>query len=581
VLEELHVAGLGVIGDAWLEFAPGLNVLTGETGAGKTLVTVGLALSLGARASSGLVRPSGSYPSAASASVEARFDVGGSGDPELQEWADGGEIVLSRTVRADGKSSARIGGGLAALTALAGIGERLVEIHGQHHAERLLATAAQTDFVDRYAGPEHLETLQRYCAAHAALRRATARLEVLDREDREREREKDLLGYQIREIEAARVTPGEQAALAEEAARLTHAERIREQLAGAEDALAREDGAADGVRHAAGGLSTVASLDPGASGLRDRLASLVAETNDLLAELRTYSATVEMDPARLEEVRERIQALRSLERKYGEGEEGILSYLAKASARLASVESAEGERDELGQQVAKLRLARDELAAALTAGRSAAAPRLAERITAELQELGMPGATLTVALDPLPESGPGGAERAEFRFAGGPGQAESPLARSASGGELSRTMLACRSVLAALDDVPTLVFDEVDAGIGGRTAVAVAKRLAELARRRQVLVVTHLAQIAAHAERHFLVTKENGLAGVRSLEGDERVAEIARMLSGSSRDASLAHARDLLAQASGAPAAVAPEARPKQPPEVGSRQPAKAGRRGA
>jgi len=559
VLEELHVSGLGVIREATLEFAPGLNVLTGETGAGKTMITVALGLALGARASPALVRKD-----ARGLAVEARFSVA-DGQPvadvalpsegDVASWAEDGEIVLARTVSADGRSGARVSGKLAPAGALADVGRSLVEVHGQSQAERLASSATQTDFLDRFSGAEHHRTVQDHGAVHADLRRATEALLALERDAREREREKDLLAYQAREIEAANVRPGELSELDGEEARLAHAERILERVAAIEDALGGGGSDADGAVHRLSATSeaaaAIASMDRTANVLHDRASSLAAEAGDLLDEVRRYGSGLELDPGRLEAIRQRVQVLRSLERKYGEGEEGILAYGVDAAARLASLQDDEGTRRDLEDRIEELGARRRELADRITRGRTDGAPRLAGLLRQELQELGMPGATLQIELETLSEPSLWGAERVVFLFAGGEAQTPMPLGRVASGGELSRAMLACRSVQADLDDVPTLVFDEVDAGVGGRAAVAIGRRLARLARERQVIVVTHLAQIAARADRHFLVTKVRGAATVRPVQDDERAAELARMLSGTVGEVSLAHARELLGTGAG------------------------------
>jgi DNA repair protein RecN (Recombination protein N) len=545
VLEELHIGGFGVIEEASLELTRGLNVLTGETGAGKTMVTGAIALVLGSRATQGLVRVG-----ARSLSVEGRFRVDAPG-PEVAEWVEDGELILARTIAADGKSRASVNGRLAPASSLAAAGAPLVEIHGQNQVERLASAGAQMAFLDRFTGADHLAALERYRRVHVGLQAARQALAVLDGEAREREREKDLLAYQVREIETAGVVAGEIEALAEEERRLANAERILELAAIAQAALGDDGSATDSVRQSAEAMRSVSTLDSRAGILAERLASLAAESDDVLSEVRRYRESVELDPARLAQVRDRIQALKGLERKYGDGEEGILRYLTEARARLDGLEGEEGRRAELAVEIAALSDDRARLADQLSSGRQGAAPRLAQLLTAELQELGMSGARLEVGLPSLGEPGPDGGEGVEFHFSGGPGQPQLPLGKVASGGELSRTMLACRSVLADVDDVPTLVFDEVDAGIGGRAAVAVANRLGALARQRQVLVVTHLAQIAAKADRHFVVTKEEGTATVHPVEGDERVAELARMLSGTVGETSLAHARELIATGSG------------------------------
>jgi DNA repair protein RecN (Recombination protein N) len=547
VLEELHVAGLGVIEEEWLSFGPGLNAVTGETGAGKTMVVVALGLALGARAGQGLVRDGN-----ASLSVEARFSIAGPSG-ELLEWTDGDDVIARRTLSVEGRSAARLGGHLGPVSALASVGEQLVEFHGQSQTERLASPTAQTAFLDRFAGSAHLATARSYRAAFRSWEAARTRLADLDRSARQLEREKDLLAYQVREIEAASVRHGELAELQEEESRLGSVERILELAAQAEAFLGSESGSADGVRIAAAALRTVAQLDRGAGTLAERLGSLSAEIDDVLEGLRRYREAIELDPGRLSQVRSRIQVVKDLERKYGDGEGAILAYLREAEERLRSLTGSEGEREALAAEVGSLDERVHQLADSLSQCRAAAAPRLGRQLSKELGHLGMAGADLSVRLVSPGELGPDGGERAEFLFSGGAGQTAQPLGRVASGGELSRTMLACRTVQADLDDIPTLVFDEIDAGIGGRTAVAVATRLEQLARQRQILVVTHLPQIAARADNHLVVTKQDGKATVRVVRGEERVAEVARMLSGAVGATSLAHARELLASEPAAP----------------------------
>jgi DNA repair protein RecN (Recombination protein N) len=532
---------------------------------------VALSLALGGRGSADLVRAGHG-----AAAVEARFRVSpaplpaatpasagaddrdrdegpDAGPPEeadredLAAWSEDGELILARTIRADGRSSARIGGRIAPVSALASVGAGVVEIHGQHQAEPLLRQATQMAFLDRFAGPDHLATLAQYRSVHGELRRARARLHALDRQEREREREKDLLAYQVRELEAADVQPGELAALAEEVSRLSNAERLQELAAGAEGVLAGEGSGTDAIAGAAAKLAGGAALDGSLSALAARAAALLAEVQDLTAEVRAYRDSAWADPERLAAVQERIHAVRTLERKYGEGEDGILAYLATARARLASLDGAAEERADLASRIGELASRAAELAARVSEGRQRASGPLQDAIQGELHELGMSGARFEANLAAMEAPGPDGAEAVEFRFSGGPRQPLLPFTKVASGGELSRTMLACRSVLADLDDVPTLVFDEVDAGIGGRAAAAVGQRLAGLAASRQVLVVTHLAQIAAHADRQFSVTKQDGVTRIRALDEPGRSAELARMLSGDVSEVSLAHARELMA----------------------------------
>jgi DNA repair protein RecN (Recombination protein N) len=543
VLHELHIDGLGVIEDLHLQLDPGLNVLSGETGAGKTLVTVGLALALGRRASASLVRPG-----ARAARVQARFDA--TEAAAASGWAEEGELLLARTVSADGRSSARVGGQLAPVSALAELGRDLVELHGQHESVGLRSAGSQTAFLDRFAGGAHAGAVARLRAEHEGLRAARAELAALLERERDRERRMDLLAYQVREIEAASPRAGELAELEVEQARLAHAERLLERAGSAERSLSDEGAAADALAAAAAALGAAGELDGGAAPLAERAAALGAGAAELARDVRDYRERLELDPARLGAVGERIAALRGLLRKYGEREEDALDFLERARQDLDALAGAAVERERLAADVAEREEHVRALAMAVSDGRAAAAPRLAAAIEAELHELGMAGASVEVALAPNAELAATGAERVEIGFAGGPGQAAMPFAKVASGGELSRTMLACRSVLADLDAVPTLVFDEVDAGIGGQAGVAVGRRLAALAASRQVLVVTHLPQIASFADRHVRVRKRAGTATVEVLDDDGRVAELTRMLSGlPGSEAAATHAEELLEQA--------------------------------
>jgi DNA repair protein RecN (Recombination protein N) len=542
VLRELRITGLGVIDDLDLELHPGLNVLTGETGAGKTMITVGLSLALGARGAASLVRDG-----APAARVQARFDA----PAEDDGWAEDGEVILARTVGADAKSAARIGGQLATASALARLGGTLVELHGQHQAERLTDAAQQTAFLDRFAGEPHLVALAAYRETFEEWGRASERLEALSASARDREREVDLLAYQVNEIGAVAPAPDETARLGAEEARLGHVERLLEEAGAAQAALAGDDGVQDRLGAAAAALGSAAALDPDVQELAARADALSAEVTEIAREVRGYRESLAADPARLEDVRARLASLKALQRKYGETDADVLTFLAEAEARLRELAGSDDRRQELSDRVAELAAEASARAARLTSARRTAAPKLADAIGAELRELGMPGARVEIALDPLPSLGAGGAERAELRFSPGPGQPLQALARTASGGELSRTMLACRSVLVDLDDVPTLVFDEVDAGIGGAAGLAVGRRLARLAEGRQVIVVTHLPQIACFADLHVEVRKDGGTATARALDDRDRVTELSRMLAGlAESDSAISHAEELLAEAS-------------------------------
>jgi len=543
MLRELRISGLGVIDEIEVAFDRGLNVITGETGAGKTMLTVGLALALGQRGVASLVRPG-----AGVARVQARFDA--SDEAVRAGWADDGELILARQISLEGRSTARVGGQLAPVSALAELGAALVEAHGQHQGLRLLSPAAQTGFLDRYGGVEHLRLADEVAATARQLAELRRELTDVEASARERERELDLLRYQVREIEAAAPAPGELSALESEEARLAHAERLQELVALASRALVDEGTAGDALQEAVGALRTAAGLDPGADGLAARATEVAQAAADLALEVRDYGEALHLDPVRIEEVRQRIVALRDLRRKYGSDEVEVLAFLEDARARALELDGLGDRGADLAADVEALETRMRRLADRLSRGRAATAGPLAAALVAELEELGMTGANAVISLEALPEVGAGGAERAEFLFSGGPSQPLLPLPKVASGGELSRTMLACRSVMVDLDDVPTLVFDEVDVGIGGRAAIAVGRRLARLGARRQVIVVTHLPQIAAFADRHLRVEKRAGTASVEVLDDAGRVEELTRMLSGLPESASASlHAGELLAEA--------------------------------
>jgi len=552
VLRELHISGLGVIRDLDLELTEGLTVLTGETGTGKTMLTVGLALAGGARGGAHLVGPG-----ATAARVQARFEVPdgwvsnpvGSDDVSV-DWVEDGEVILARSVAADGKSSARIGGQLTTASALSNVSARLIEIHGQHGSLRLLDPSTQTAFLDRYAGAPHLAAVAAYAESYQRATAARRALRRLEDDARDRERELDLLRYQVEEIRSVAPELGETDALRSEEHRLAHGERLLELAPAAEEILAAEGGVAEGSASVVRGLGSIVELDAAAAGLAARAEALAAEAAELGRDLRAYREGLALDPARLASIRERIGELKGLQRKYGPGDAEVLAFLDEAAARILSLSGADERLEELRAEVEALAPAVTALAEQVTAGRMGARTALADALGEEIQDLGMPGAAIQVALGSLPEPGPSGAERVELRFRGGPGQPWLTFAKAASGGELSRVMLACRSVLADLDDVPTLVFDEVDAGIGGQAGLAVGRRLARLALTRQVVVVTHLPQIACFADRHVRVRKDEGVAQLEVLEDRERIPELSRMLAGlEASEHGASHAEELLAEA--------------------------------
>jgi DNA repair protein RecN (Recombination protein N) len=524
VLLELAVTDLGVIAELSLVLSPGTTALTGETGAGKTLVVTAIDLLVGGRADPSAVRPG-----AAEARVEGRF---------VDD--DGEEVVLARVVPADGRSRAYVDGRLAPVSALAERGNDLVDLHGQHAHQSLLATATQRAALDRFGAVD----LAPLTAARARLADVDAALAALGGDARARARELDLLRFQVDELDRAAIEdPDEEAALAAEEELLAGAAAHRDAAAAAHDALLEEGRAADALATA---LAAVAGRAPFAD-IEARLRSAAAEVAEAGADVRATGESIADDPERQDALRNRRQLLRELRRKYGDTLPEVLAFADEARGRLEELESWDTRAAALDAERAAVVAEVAAAAKAVGDARRAAAPRLAKAVQAHLAELAMPKAAIEVRVGDDP------GDDVTFLLAANTGEAMLPLARTASGGELARAMLALRLVLTG-DEARTLVFDEVDAGIGGEAAVAVGRSLAELGRHHQVLVVTHLPQVAAAADAQVAVTKAERrgrtVATARPLSGDDRVVELSRMLSGSPDSATArGHAEELLAQA--------------------------------
>lgn len=553
MLDEVHIRGLSVIEDATLRLGPGLTVLTGETGVGKTMVVSALQLLVGARADTSLVRSG-----VAEALIEARLAPA----PETAaDWLDGGgsQLVVSRELPAEGGGSrARIDGRLAPIGALDDVLGPDVEIHTQHEHLRLSKPAVQRALLDRYAGPEHAGVLDAYRATHRRWREATDSLEELRSAARERARELDRLEHEIEEIDAAGLDPETDGRLDEELARLEHAEQLRRAAAEAAAALGG-DGAGEPLGVAVSALRSPPVDDPELDELTERAVSLAEEARDLAGGVRAWGESLEVDSRRLNELQERRRLVRDLQRKYGDDVQAVLDYAEEARERAGRLRRAEEESTELEERIAELDDRLDEQAAAIRRGRRRAGEQLAAVVNEHLADLAMPHASVTVEVTGG-ERGPHGADRVAFLLAANPGEPPVPLGGGASGGERSRVALAIEVALADVNDAPILVFDEVDAGVGGATALAVGEKLARLAGStgaggdRQVLCVTHLAQLAAFADTHFVIEKgvEDGrtVTTVRRVADEERAHELARMLGGGvAPDAGVAHARELLDEA--------------------------------
>jgi DNA repair protein RecN (Recombination protein N) len=539
VLEEIHVRNLALIEEAWIEFGPGMTVLTGETGAGKTALVGALKLLVGERADSGMVR-SGT----AEAVVEGRFAL------------EGGEVLARRKVTADGRSRCTIDGSMATVGELARILGPAVDLHGQHEHQSLLTSSRHAGYLDRYIGEDAETVAARYREARESFLGAAEELDRLTSRLADAERRADYLRFVLEEIEAVDPQPGEDDELERRLPALTHAEKLTASAHEAADRLRGEEGAADAIGVALDALQRVAGLDPALDALIGRLGGLAAELDDAGAEVRAYAETLEHDPAAIDEVQSRLSALSGLKKKYGPSLDLVFEVRDDAISRLAEVESGDAEIAQVRERIAAARSAFEEAADALGALRRKCSEGFTDALAEAIEGLNMSGARFEVAFERLDSDtwGPEGPDRIEFLFAPAEGEAARPLAKIASGGEISRVMLALKSVLGRADDVPVLVFDEVDAGIGGVTGLAVGARLAGLATDRQVIVVTHLPQVAAYATHHLVVDKSvvdgRTVTTVTRVEGQPRVAEIARMLSGSDTDASLAHAGELLEQVS-------------------------------
>ncbi|WP_406307546.1 DNA repair protein RecN [Streptomyces sp. NBC_00885] len=571
----MRIRSLGVIDDAVVELSPGFTAVTGETGAGKTMVVTSLGLLLGGRADPALVRIG-----AKSAVVEGRISVspGAAAALRAEEAGaelDDGTLLISRTVSAEGRSRAHIGGRSVPVGMLSELADELVAVHGQTDQQGLLRPARQREALDRYAGDAVTGPHAKYAAAYRRLRAVSVELDELTTRARERAQEADLLRFGLSEIEGVEPRAGEDVELAAEAERLGHAEALASAASVAHAALAGNPEDPEGVdattlvAGAGRALDAVRSHDPALAALADRMGEISILLGDVAGELAGYADNLDADPLRLAAVEERRAALTALTRKYGGHGEGIAAVLAWSEQSAERLTELDGDDDRIGELAAERDALRSELsglAQALTDARTEAAARFAEAVTEELASLAMPHARVSFEIRQSedPEGvevggrtvayGPSGVDEVELLLAPHPGAPPRPIAKGASGGELSRVMLAVEVVFAGTDPVPTYLFDEVDAGVGGKAAVEIGRRLAKLAKTAQVVVVTHLPQVAAFADRQLLVEKTNDgsvtRSGVTVLEGEDRVRELSRMLAGQEdSQTARAHAEELLATA--------------------------------
>ena len=553
MITELRIADLGVIKDATIGLHPGLTVVTGETGAGKTMVVSGLGLLLGGRADPRSVRGGSER-----ARVEGRFKIE---NPELAQRAslaggqlDDDELIVARHVTAAGRSRAYLGGAQVPAGFCAELTAELVRIYGQSEQERLTEAGRQLQLLDRFAGAAVLEPLSRYSDLWSEDRAARAQLAQLRAEAQSRAREIDLLRFGLEEIERIGPGPAEDVALAAEAVRLQSADDLRDSAHSAVQALAGPEDEAGGalamLYAARKAFESAVSRDAAAAPLGDRLAEASYQLTDLTADLVRYLEGLDSQPGRLEKIAERRAQLSTLTRKYGTTCDEVLQWAADSASRLTHLEQSDERIATLTERVAQLSDELTSLAAEIGTARREAAARFSELVLVELAALAMPHARLSFEVASA-DLGPSGADRVGLMFAANPGNELRSLGRVASGGELSRVRLALEVVLAAEREAVTLVFDEIDAGVGGKVAVEVGRRLARLSQHTQVVVVTHLAQVAAFADRHYVVVKADDgqvtTSGVVPVADEDRAVELARMMAGlETTDSALAHAGELV-----------------------------------
>jgi DNA repair protein RecN (Recombination protein N) len=546
MLVELAIDDLVLIASARLAFAPGLNVITGETGAGKTLLAQGIGLLLGEKGEEALVRPG-----ADRALVQAVFE------------SDGAEFAVARQIKRGGRARAYVDGVVSSAAAIEAALKHRVAFYGQLEHARLLQLDRQLDLLDAAAGSEVGELLQAYTEPYGCAVGMGRELEGLQTAARDRERELDLLRFQVAEIDAANLEPEEDERLAVERARLRHAEKLIERVGGALRLLVADDDAAaglDGLRGAQALVDDAVGLDASLQAVSARLAELSAEGDDIAAMLRGYLDGLDVQPAHRDELELRHDQIQGLKRKFGGSVDAVLAHAVEAGERVEVLEHLEADESQLRAGLDEARAEALAAARRLSEARAAAAPAFAAQVEGELRGLAMPHARLEVVLRPGVSGweglGPRGAEEVEFLFSANPGLPLRPLRETASGGELSRAMLAIKSVVHLGNDVQTLIFDEVDTGIGGRTAGVLGERLEALAQHTQIVCITHLPQVAACAARHFVIAKTADADAattettVALVEGEDRVAEMCRMLGGEAGDATVSeHARELLSRA--------------------------------
>lgn len=558
MLQSLYLENIALIEKLGIELFPGFNVLTGETGAGKSIIIDAVNFVLGERTSRDLIRNG-----AARAKVEAVFNLN-EGDAAFAALDalgieyDGNELILSRELSAAGRNACRVNGTLVPVASLKSVSDTLVDIHGQHEHQALLDAENHISYLDAYCHAESLPIIEKIDAIVSRRNELMLKRNSGFSSEREREREMDMLRYQIEEIASANLEAGEEERLNAEKTVLLNAERIRTALETAHMALsgAEEGSALSAIDTARRSMRDIAALNKDYEALGDKIEELYYAAEDISFVLRDTSENVESDMQRLEEIEQRLKLISDLKRKYGRTAEDVIDFGKDAGTKLNELENAEALAAELDAKLDKLKAEYNVAADELSKVRRAAGDRLKRDVLNELKDLGMAKAMFDVALSDASGGEPrnGGRETAEFMLSANPGEPLKPLEKVASGGELSRIMLCFKSIFADNDRVPTLIFDEIDTGISGRTAAVVGEKMLGIAKKHQVICVTHLAQIAALAEAHLMVRKyddgKNTFVETRQLNEEEKVQRIAQMMDGESDSPSaLTHARELIARA--------------------------------
>ncbi|MBP6964244.1 MAG: DNA repair protein RecN [Armatimonadetes bacterium] len=554
MIQQLFIKDFAVIDSLELEFGPGLNILTGETGSGKSIIVDAINIALGERADADAIRSG-----CERATVEAVLDVSGLDPGGLSSMREAGfapedgRVIVSRELTRGGKSQCRINGRPATVSLLKEITDRAVDIHGQHDHQSLLRPERHLDTLDEWCGEPAQAERRLVAEAYARLRALQAELSRLETDRRERAHNIDLYQFQLEEIRGANLRPGEEEELLADRTRLANAERLHAAASAAFEAIgdrAQDICALDKLSDAVAALHDLADLDPLLQPTAEVLQSALYQVEDASRELRAYRDAVEFSPERLEAIEERLDVLRALKRKYGETVEEIEAYGVEVERKLDALAHGEERTEELTGEIERASLEAGSHARALSEIRRRGGADFASRIVGELEMLSMPNALFEVSQAEKPLDA-AGVDDVEFLISANPGEPVKPLAKIASGGEMSRIMLAVKSVIASADRLPTLIFDEIDVGIGGRTADVIGEKLQALAASCQVLCITHLPQIASRPADHFRIEKrlEDGrtVVRVRRLDDEERVEELSRMLGGADpSDTAVRHAREML-----------------------------------